>query len=251
MIKVTLLGAGNVGFHLFSAMHQIEGIEVIQWYNRSLKGLIPFQEKTSITDDLSTLEEADLYLIAVADDALPVISQALENKNGVVAHTAGSVPLKTLENHSAFGVFYPLQTFSKNKTVDFSTIPLCIEANSKPTEKVLFDLAEKLSAPAHRINSDQRKVLHVAAVFVNNFSNHLFAIGEELCEKNQLPFSILQPLINETIDKLNHLSPKEAQTGPALRKDQKTLDSHLQYLEKKVHQQLYSILSSSIQQQHD
>lgn len=251
MIKVTLLGAGNVGFHLYKAMHKIEDIRLIQWYNRSLEVLLPFREQIAITDDLSKLEEADIYLIAVADDAIPAISQSLENKKGVVAHTAGSVPMNTLENHLAFGVFYPLQTFSKNKTVDFSTIPLCLEANTKATEKVLFDLAKTLGAPLHLISSEQRKVLHVAAVFVNNFSNHLFAIGEELCEKNQLPFSILQPLIDETIDKLKYLSPKEAQTGPALRKDQKTLDRHLNYLEKEGHQQLYSILSSSIQQQHE
>jgi len=251
MIKVTLLGAGNVGFHLYKAIDQADGVEVMEWYNRSLTTLKPYKEKVSITDQLSTLKEADIYLISVSDNAIDNISHALKDKKGIVAHTAGSVSIKTLHHHKSHGVFYPLQTFSKSRRIDFREIPLCIEASNDEVENILYHFAEALGSTPHLINSEQRKALHLAAVFVNNFSNHLFTIGEELCSKNHLPFSILQPLIKETVDKLNYLSPKEAQTGPALRKDQLTINRHLEDLQEDLHQQLYTILSSSIQQKHE
>lgn len=249
MIKIVLLGAGNVGTHLCRALQNKEGLEIIQWYNRSLnsleKELVPF----AVTQNLNDIIEADLYIISVSDTAIPAISKALEGKNGLIAHTAGSIPIEVLGAHQNHGVFYPLQTFSKQKEVDFNQIPLCLEANQPENLNLLKKVAQSLGGPVHLIDSAQRKALHVAAVFVNNFTNHLYTIGEELCKAHKVPFSVLQPLIAETADKIKHLPPSAAQTGPAARGDQKILKDHLQYLTKESHQKLYQLISASIQQQ--
>ena len=249
MIKIVLLGAGNVGTHLCKALQNKEGLEIIQWYNRSLnsleKELVPF----AVTQNLNDIIEADLYIISVSDTAIPAISKALEGKNGLIAHTAGSIPMEVLGAHQNHGIFYPLQTFSKQKEVDFNQIPLCLEANQPENLNLLKKVAQSLGGPVHLIDSAQRKALHVAAVFVNNFTNHLYTIGEELCKAHKVPFSVLQPLIAETADKIKHLPPSAAQTGPAARGDQKILKDHLQYLTKESHQKLYQLISASIQQQ--
>ena len=249
MIKIVLLGAGNVGTHLCRALQNKEGLEIIQWYNRSLNSLeeelVPF----AVTQNLNDIIEADLYIISVSDTAIPAISKALEGKNGLIAHTAGSIPMEVLGEHQNHGIFYPLQTFSKQKEVDFNQIPLCLEANQPENLNLLKKVAQSLGGPVHLIDSAQRKALHVAAVFVNNFTNHLFTIGEELCKAHKVPFSVLQPLIAETADKIKHLPPSAAQTGPAARGDQKILKDHLQYLTKESHQKLYQLISASIQQQ--
>ncbi|MEL0226833.1 MAG: DUF2520 domain-containing protein [Flavobacteriaceae bacterium] len=249
MIKIVLLGAGNVGTHLCRALQNKEGLEIIQWYNRSLnsleKELVPF----AVTQNLNDIIEADLYIISVSDTAIPAISKALEGKNGLIAHTAGSIPMEVLGAHQNHGIFYPLQTFSKQKEVDFNQIPLCLEANQPENLNLLKKVAQSLGGPVHLIDSAQRKALHIAAVFVNNFTNHLYTIGEELCKAHKVPFSVLQPLIAETADKIKHLPPSAAQTGPAARGDQKILKDHLQYLTKESHQKLYQLISASIQQQ--
>ena len=248
MIKIVLLGAGNVGVNLFRALQKKKGIKVVQWFNRST---IPYdQEKIKVptTSQLSEIVAADLYLISVSDSAITTTAKALENKKGLVAHTAGSVPLSILNQHQQQGVFYPLQTFSKQKEIHFNQIPLCLEANNDEDLALLRKVAESIGCPVHYINSRQRKALHVAAVFVNNFTNHLYAIGEELCREHHVPFTVLQPLIEETADKIKQLSPSAAQTGPAKRGDQNILEDHLKHLTKESHRQLYQLISSSIQQ---
>ena len=247
MIKVVLFGAGNVGFHLFRAMYKHPEIDVIQWYNRSRSAMEPFADQTITTSDINTIATADLYLICVADSAITEISDHLTNREGIIAHTAGSIPMEELKNHTNYGVFYPLQSFSKQREIDFSNLPFCLEASDQKSLSTLEQLAACLSQNVHRVDSNQRKTLHLAAVFVNNFANHLFTIGEQLCEKDNLPFAILESLIVETTEKIKHLSPKEAQTGPALRNDQKTIDNHLAQLPPNL-KQLYKNLTKSIQQ---
>ena len=250
MIKVVLIGAGNVGFHLFQAIYKSEKAEVIQWFNRNKETIIPHSKDTSITDKLSELQSADIYLISVADTSIRDISIQLNAQDGIVAHTAGSVPVDVLKTHKNYGVFYPLQTFSKQKKIDFKQLPLCLEANNDSSYTSLELLAKTLNSPCYKIDSKQRKALHVAAVFVNNFTNHLYAIGEEICNEHNLPFSILEPLIAETASKVKTLSPKIAQTGPALRNDLITLENHLDMLTQKKHQELYNLLTKSIQEKH-
>ncbi|WP_010229408.1 DUF2520 domain-containing protein [Gillisia marina] len=147
------------------------------------------------------------------------------------------------------GVFYPLQTFSKNKKVDFSGIPICVESNTKTSTKTLKKLASGISEKVFEISSAQRKSLHVAAVFVSNFVNFLYTEGEKICKDNQVPFEILHPLILETASKAINMSPKEAQTGPAKRKDQEVISSHLELLNEEQ-QKIYSLLTLSIQNLH-
>ena len=248
MIKIVLLGAGNVGTHLYRVLQNKEDLQLIQWYSRSLR----FEKEPTtcpVTQDLNNIVEADLYILSVSDSAIPRLSKALESKNGLIVHTAGSVSMDVLNTHKNHGVFYPLQTFSKNKSVDFEKIPLCLEANKEENLQLLKKLAQAIGGPVHLINSTQRKALHVAAVFVNNFTNHLYTIGENLCKEHNVPFSVLQPLIAETADKIKYLPPSLAQTGPAARGDQKVLADHLQHLTKKSHQELYQLISVSIQQQ--
>ena len=249
MIKIVLLGAGNVGVNLLKALLKKKGIEVVQWYNRSP---IPYDQaynKVPTTNELNEIVTADLYIISVSDSAISTTAKALENKKGLVVHTAGSVHLSILNQHQQQGVFYPLQTFSKQKEVDFNQIPLCLEANQQENLNLLKKVAQAIGGPVHLIDSAQRKALHVAAVFVNNFTNHLYTIGEELCKAHKVPFSVLQPLIAETADKMKHLPPSLAQTGPAARGDQKILEDHLQYLTKESHQKIYQLISASIQQE--
>ena len=249
MTKIVLLGAGNVGTHLFRALQNNKDLQLIQWYNRSLNSLEKESVPSEVTYNLNDIIDADLYIISVSDSVIPVISKALEGKKGVIAHTAGSISMEVLEAHENHGIFYTLQTFSKQKEVDFNQIPLCLEANLPENLNLLKRVAQAVGGPVHLINSAQRKALHVAAVFVNNFTNHLYTIGEELCKAHKVPFSVLQPLIAETANKIKLLPPSLAQTGPAARGDQKILEDHLQYLTKESHQKLYQLISASIQQQ--
>ena len=249
MIKVVLLGAGNVGTHLFRALHKAENISLIQWYNRSAQSLEEGKGKVKTLSQLDELvPEADLYLLSISDDNISELSSKLKSCKGIIAHTAGSVGMEALNPCKDHGVFYPLQTFSKQKKVDFEQVPLCLEANTKENFTLLKQVAIALGGPIHRIDSTQRKALHIAAVFVNNFVNHLYAVGEQLCLEHQVPFSVLQPLIAETADKIKSLSPKAAQTGPALREDQQVLKDHLSLLTKTTQKELYQLISTAIQQ---
>ncbi|MBZ9729185.1 DUF2520 domain-containing protein [Salegentibacter sp. JZCK2] len=249
MTEVVILGAGNVAFHLFRAFSQAENTRVIQVYNHRKESMKDFSSFTDTTININHLKPADFYVLALKDDVIPEISKKLKGKNGIVLHTAGAVGLNALNSLNNFGVLYPLQTFSKNKTVDFTEIPVCVEANSAKNLEKIKKLASEITRDVREINSDQRKALHLAAVFVNNFSNHLYNIGAEICENHRVDFSILKPLIKETASKIESLPPKEAQTGPALRNDQKTIETHLALLSKK-HMDIYSLLTQSIQDFH-
>ena len=249
MIEVVILGAGNVSFHLFKAFSEAENTRVIQVYNHLEENLNYFKDYTNTTNRISDLKSADFYLLALKDDVIADVAHNLKDLPGIVLHTSGAVSLNALEILSNFGVFYPLQTFSKNKLVDFGEIPVCIEANSAENLEKIKKLALEITKDVREVNSEQRKALHLAAVFVNNFSNHLYTLGAEICEKNQVDFSILRPLIKETASKIESLAPKDAQTGPAIRNDQKTIEAHLRLLPKK-NKDIYSILTQSIQDFH-
>ena len=252
MVKVVIIGSGNVAQHLIAAFQnaQILGseIELIQVYSRQIENISHLVNLEQITNDLATLAEADLYIIAVSDDAIGAISSQLPFKNRLVVHTSGSFPLHALDEDNRKGVFYPLQTFTKNKPVDFKTIPICLESENATDYQLLDKVAKSISDKIFAINSDQRKALHVAAVFVNNFTNHLYQIGQEICQENQVPFEILKPLIAETVNKIMVLSPEEAQTGPAKRNDTATIEAHEAFLSNENHLKIYKILTKSIQE---
>lgn len=228
MISILILGKGKVGTHLFEALKNKENLQVFFHNSRVLKDL----------------PKVDITIITVSDDAIAEVSEKLDLP--FVVHTSGSLPVSELKNKSRKGVFYMLQSFSKEKEVDFSKVPFCIEAQNTKDLNTLKKIAETLSENIYEIDSKQRQYLHVAAVFANNFTNHMFSIAESICLTNEIPFPILYPLIQETAKKIQILKPKEAQTGPAVRNDKKTIKNHLNLLEEKQ-KEIYKILTNSIQ----
>jgi predicted short-subunit dehydrogenase-like oxidoreductase (DUF2520 family) len=236
-----------VAHHLIEAFAKSKKVEVIQVFSRQKESVTHLLDSNKITDDYSNLAEADLYIIAVSDDAIAKVSSQLPFKNRLVLHTSGTVAINSLDSKNRKGIFYPLQTFSKNKTVDFSQIPICLESENDSDYELLGKVAQSRSNSVFKINSEQRKALHVSAVFVNNFVNHLYQMGNEICEANKVPFEILKPLILETANKVMTLSPKEAQTGPAIRNDKQTIASHLDFLLDENQKNIYKTLTQSIQ----
>ncbi|HAQ18030.1 MAG TPA: DUF2520 domain-containing protein [Prolixibacteraceae bacterium] len=253
--NVVIIGAGNLATQLALALVE-EGIRVKQVYSRSVESARVLAEKVnaSFTNDLSQLlPEADLYVIAVKDSAIQEVLENLSlNENQLIVHTAGSVPMNILEGFTQnYGVFYPLQTFSKSRKVDFSDIPVCIEANHPSSLLKLEKLGKRISSTVNQINSDERKTLHLAAVFTNNFVNHFYAIGAEILQVKKLDFDLLKPLIRETAAKIENIHPLEAQTGPAKRNDKAMIGQHLKMLQDKPeYQKIYSFVTESIFQVH-
>lgn len=250
MIDVVLLGAGNVANHFYEAFKNSEGSRIIQWYSRQLSKVTQFQNETAITDDLNALMDADVYMMAVNDDSIAELSSQLPFENRLVVHTSGSVSIHDLDRKQKRGVFYPLQTFTKGVEINFEKVPICIEALEKDDLNTLKNLAESLHSPVYKISTEQRQTLHVAAVFVNNFSNQLYRIAHEITDAKHIPFDILKPLIQETAQKIDTLSPYMAQTGPAVRNDKKTIKRHLKLLENENHKELYELLTQSIKKTH-
>ena len=230
MIKVVLIGSGNVAQHLILAFKKSLDVEIIQVFTRSQKNSSHLIDNIKITSNFSELKNADVYIIAVSDNAIADVSSQIPFTDKLVVHTSGSLSMKELDSKNRKGVFYPLQTFSKDKEVDFSQIPICLEAENVNDYKTLETLAKSISNVVISINSEQRKALHVAAVFVSNFVNHLYKIGNDICLENNIPFDILKPLILETANKIETLPPNQAQTGPAKRNDTTTINTHLDFL---------------------
>lgn len=249
MIKVVILGAGNVGIHLYQSFNLTPEVDVIQLFSRKPKELDFIGNTTEAISDYAELAEADIYILAVRDEAISEVAQKLNINKGLVVHTSGSVAMENLSMLDNFGIFYPLQTFSKNKEVSFSDIPICIEANSEENLAILKELGNIISTKVFEVNSEQRRAIHLSAVIVNNFTNHLFTIAADYCHENELPFDILRPLIQETFEKIQDLPPYDAQTGPALRNDEKTIETHLQMLNED-RQMVYKTLTDSIQKTH-
>lgn len=250
MISVVILGAGNIGTHLYKAFNKADNVKVNQWYNRSIKTINEYQTEVDVTDDLSQLKEADIYILAVSDEALASISKALPFENKLVVHTAGSVNIHDLDKKNRRGVFYPIQSFTKTADLDFSEIPICIETLEKSDYHLLKALASELGGPIKKVNSEQRKVLHLAAVFVNNFSNQMYRIAHEIVESEAAEFDLLKPLIMETAKKIQDMSPYMAQTGPAKRNNTKTIKKHLALLENEQQKEIYKLITKSIQDTH-
>ena len=246
MISVVILGAGNVATHLFKGFSKTSEVSVVQWYNRSLSAIQSYESIVDITDDLNTLKDADVYILAVSDDVICELSSKLPFKNKLVVHTSGSVSVYDIDKKHKRGVLYPLQSFSKNAEMDFANVPICIETIDKACFPILKELSLSLGSPIKRINSDQRRVLHLAAVFVNNFTNQLYRIGHEITESEGAEFDLLKPLILETAKKVQEMSPFKAQTGPAKRNDKKTIKKHLKTLESEHHKDIYELLTKSI-----
>lgn len=247
MIQAVVIGSGNVAIHLIKALGNAPQVQLVQAVARrpeALNGLLPADK---ITHDFDAIAEADVYIISVTDGAIAEVSAQLPFEGRLVVHTSGSTGMEALNAKNRRGVFYPLQTFSKGKDVDFKSAPLCLEAENEADFKTLKTLAEALSNSVYSISSAQRQALHVAAVFVSNFVNHLYAQGAKVCEEHGIPFEILQPLIRETAAKIATLHPLQAQTGPAIRHDEKTIQKHLEFITDDNQRTIYKLLTQSIQ----
>jgi predicted short-subunit dehydrogenase-like oxidoreductase (DUF2520 family) len=246
MIQVSIIGSGNVAQHLIKAFSKTTEIELVQVYSRKPEVLFSLVPQSKIISDYGLLKAVDLLIIAVTDNAIVDISNQIPFKNQLVVHTSGTVSMDSLNSNNRKGVFYPLQTFSASKEIDFKLIPICLEATTRKDYQILEKVAKSISDVTYNINSEQRKALHVAAVFVSNFVNHLYQIGNELCLENDLSFEILKPLITETANKIQTLSPTQAQTGPAKRNDTQTIKAHLSFLTNDNQKEIYKLLTKSI-----
>jgi predicted short-subunit dehydrogenase-like oxidoreductase (DUF2520 family) len=247
MMKVVVIGSGNVAQHLISSFVTCPSIDLVQVFARKNETVSHLIDARKITNSLSDLVQADLYIIAVSDDAIASVSKQLAFENRLVVHTAGSVSMSVLDQKNRRGVFYPLQTFSKNRVVDFSEITICIESEQEDDLVLLDKTAHVLSNKVQKVNEEQRKAVHISAVFVNNFVNYMYQIGNEICLDNKLSFDILKPLILETANKVMTLSPEAAQTGPAIRFDATTIERHVHFLEDENQKRIYKTLTQSIQ----
>lgn len=250
MISISIIGSGNIAHHLITAIQQSVAygvdIELVQVYSRNKSSLLNSISSDKIITDFNDFNYADLYIIAVSDGIIAEIATALPFENRFVVHTSGSVPMNALADKNRKGVFYPLQTFSKTKAIDFSNVPICLESETEDDYNLLHQVASLLSQSIYSVSSEQRKGIHVSAVFVSNFVNHLYQIGHDICKQHNLPFAILKPLIQETAQKILYLTPKEAQTGPAKRHDTTTINTHLQFLTETNHKDIYTLLTKSI-----
>jgi predicted short-subunit dehydrogenase-like oxidoreductase (DUF2520 family) len=249
-MRITIIGSGNVATHLAAAFKNA-GHRIVQVYSRSIDNaaLLAYHIKADPIDDLAQINpETDIFVIAVKDDVIGVIAGQLAPYQKLMVHTSGATDLYALLAFSDnVGVFYPLQTFSKTKEVDFRTVPLCIEAADQYVVKQLKELAQTISNNVYDIDSAQRKTLHLAAVFACNFPNYLYSIAQQIMAQHQLDFNLIRPLILETAQKALVALPAAVQTGPAVRNDEATMNNHLQLLNNNPDlQQLYTLLSQGI-----
>jgi len=251
MLSIVLIGTGNVAQQLHAAMSNNKGVKIIQVIGRDKKKLALFNNSLKTATDFESISDADIYIIAVNDDSITTVSQYFKNISGLVVHTSGSMPLAVLPKSVRRGVFYPLQTISKDRKIDFSKVPICIEAEKSEDYELLRELANAISDQVQIMTSDQRKSVHLAAVFVNNFTNHLYHIGNQICNEAGVPFTILKQLILETAKKAAESPVLNAQTGPAVRNDKLTIKEHLALLNNKDYRDIYSVLSNSIQKTHE
>jgi len=249
-MRITIIGSGNVATHLAAAFKNA-GHAIVQVYSRDLQhaSLLAYHVRANAIDNLDEIDpETDLFVIAVKDDAIETVTAALAKYQKLMVHTSGATSLQTLLAHTEnAGVFYPLQTFSKTKEVDFNTVPVCIEGGNEEITSILNVLAYTITQNVYRINSDERRTLHLAAVFACNFPNYLYYLSQQLLAEKQLPFDLLRPLILETAQKVQEHLPADVQTGPAIRNDEKTMGNHLQQLAGNPQlQELYQLLSQGI-----
>ncbi len=248
--SAVIIGSGNVATHLGRAF-TAAGIKIVQVYSRRLNHAQRLAEelKCEATDNTEQLSsDASFYIIAVTDDAIEELAYAFPHPQKMLLHTSGSTNVDVLKAGSSnYGVFYPLQTFSRDVKLDFSNVPICLEASDEALKGPLNELAGRLSNKAAWVSSDKRRSLHLAAVFACNFVNHMYACADNLLEGKDMEFELMRPLIMETARKVMLARPGEVQTGPAKRGNKKVLKEHARMLQNKPGlQKMYNFISESI-----
>ena len=250
-MRIVIIGSGNLATQLALALKEA-GKEIIQVYSRTENHAKELAEKigSAYTSDLDEISKnADIYIISVKDDAISEIAASVcgKNPNALFVHTAGSVPMDIFKNVAIhYGVFYPMQTFSKNRKVDFRPIPCFLEANDEITLNVIRQIAESVSDHVEIADSEKRKKIHLAAVLACNFTNHCYRLAEKVLEEEQIDFNLFLPLIEETAQKVKVLSPKQAQTGPMVRYDVNVMNMQIDLLNDERTKQIYRLMADSI-----
>ena len=252
-MRIVLVGAGGLATNLGLALHEA-GHDVLAVFSRTMEHARMLAERigSQPTDDICALpNEADLFIVSVKDAVLTdVVQQLVQGREEqFFAHTAGSMPLELFQGPAHhYGVFYPMQSFSKERRINFSEVPVFLEASDVQTLTLLKTLSATLTPHIYELSTDERRYLHLAAVFACNFANHCYALSAEILQQHGLPFNVMLPLIDETARKVHHLSPLEAQTGPAIRYDLNVISKQQQLLDDPDMRELYERLSKSIYQ---
>lgn len=248
-MKIVFIGAGNLATRLSLAMQRV-GMQIGQVYSHTEASARQLATRLGCpwTNDLSALQEdGDLYVFSLKDTVLSDVISKVKPNNGMWVHTAGSMPMSVFEGYAQrFGVLYPLQTFSKGRNVNFDVIPIFLEANTDKNADYLKNIASALSENVRFMSSEKRRSLHLAAVFVCNFTNHIYTLSYKLLENESIPADVLLPLIDETVSKIHSMPPAAAQTGPAIRYDENVINKHLAMLDDPDMQAIYRLLSQSI-----
>ena len=250
-MKIVLIGAGNLATHLGKALHAA-GHDMLQVFSRTMQSaetLASLLDAEPLTDIAQVRDDADVYIFSVKDSALEqLISRLCGDEEKVFLHTAGSMSMSVFKGMAQhYGVLYPMQTFSKQREVDFSIIPCFVEANDEFAQKQIEGLAREISGRVYQLSSEDRKYLHLSAVFACNFANHCYAISQELLQEHGIPFDVMLPLISETAAKVHEMMPKDAQTGPAVRYDENVIGKQSKLLENHPHfKTVYDSMSKSI-----
>lgn len=248
--RIVFIGSGNVATNLSQSLYNA-GAEILQIYSRNIENARILASKTNaeFIDNLKYLNpSADFYFFAVNDDIIYSLIEKISIKNKIVAHTSGSLSIDILNKVSINNaVFYPLQSLSKEKVISFKDIPLCLEGSNDYTLLKIKEIANLISNCIYEINSYQRKVLHIAAVFASNFTNFMYIAAEEILKKEGLDFEILFPLIKETAFRIENRSPKNLMTGPAKRKDFNIINQHFEFLDKYPdYKEVYKLITEKI-----
>jgi len=244
-MTAVIIGSGNVAWHLARAFVESK-IDLIQIFGRNEKELERISKFISVGYSVNELKKADFYLICTSDKAIYEVSKQICSNDSLVAHTSGTLPYEILDGNYRKASFYPLQTFSKDRNLDYSEIPFFIEAEREADEFFLVNLAQKISKYVNIINHEQRKQLHLSAVFACNFVNHMYGIAESICKKNNINFQYLLPLIKETADKVKNISPIDAQTGPSVRNDKNVIKFQKKLIKDKTELEIYNTITKSI-----
>lgn len=246
-MKIVLLGSGNLATNIGLALKHAN-VNIIQVFSQTVANAKCLAEKIGCEYTASTeaIYKADIYISALKDSVATEVWSKINFNDKLLLHTSGSLSIDLLKEHSTnYGVIYPLMTLSKDRVIPFDDIPILVEGNTSHNEKTIESLARQISSNVTIVNSTQRSQLHLAAVWANNFSNHMYAVAKQITDENNLPFSILLPLIDETAKKVHNLEPKEAQTGPAIRYDKNIIDKHIA-ANAAEYRDLYKLISESI-----
>jgi predicted short-subunit dehydrogenase-like oxidoreductase (DUF2520 family) len=243
-MQTVIIGSGNVAYHMAKAF-SLKNIPLMQVFGRNGEELKKISGELNVPYSTEQLQDADLYIICVSDNSVENVSQLITKKDCLVAHTSGSLPKEILKGAYRKASFYPLQTFSKSKELDYEKIPLFIEAENEQDKQLLFEIASKISENVMESSHEKRKYIHLTAVFACNFVNHLFAKAKEISDSQEIPFNYFLPLIDETVQKIHEIEPKAAQTGPAVRNDVRILEIHEQLL-KGESLEIYKTMKHSI-----